>query len=35
VGGFVMLDLIASTFPMALALKRISGFLRQSTLSRH
>lgn len=34
VAGFVMLDLIASTFPMALALKRISSFLRQSTLSR-
>ena len=34
VSGFVILDLIASTFPMALALKRISSFLRQSTLSR-
>ena len=32
--GFVMFDLIASAFPMAIALKRISSFLWQSTLSR-
>ena len=33
--ALAMLDLIASAFPMAIALKRISGALRQSTLSQH
>jgi hypothetical protein len=34
VSGFVVFDLIASAFPMAIALKRISGSLWQSTPSR-
>src|SRR6188472_1749086 len=34
VSVFVVLDLIASAFPVAIALRRISSFLRQSALSR-
>ncbi len=32
--GFATLDLVASVLPMAIALKRISSFLRQSIMSR-
>jgi hypothetical protein len=35
VGGLAMFDLIASAFPMSLALKRIWSSLQQSTLSRN
>jgi hypothetical protein len=35
VSGLVMVDLIASAFPMAFALKRICSSLWQSTLSQH